>query len=117
MNPALSLPLVKNREMMDASVPKMKKSYHSKAVPAEEAATSRMGLTSAGGCPSTPAIAQRFDLSSGDRVSLMMRQLFMSAMNSVSSDGQAIACAQLNCPSRRPEEPSMPRIFPSSVIL
>src|SRR5690606_17776389 len=45
---------------------------------------------------------QRFDFFSEGKVSLMTRQLFMSAMNTVSSEGQAMACAQLNWPSLRP---------------
>ncbi len=39
MKPAVSLPPVNWVEMIEASVPNRKKSYHSKAVPTEEAAT------------------------------------------------------------------------------
>jgi len=45
--------------------------------------------------------------------SFCTRQLFMSAMNSKSSDGQAMPCAQFNWPSSWPDSPHLPSIFPS----
>src|SRR6478609_9144771 len=115
--PALWLPLVKRAEMIDASVPNTKKSYHSKAVPAAEAATTIEVFTPPSGGAEASAMPQGFFAASGYRRSLITRQLFMSAMNRVSSVGQAMACGQLNCPIRLPDDPRMPRILPSSVIL
>src|SRR5262245_11008632 len=70
------------------------------------------------GGPLSPADLYRFAVDCrGFRISFCTRQLFISATNIMSSEGQASPCGQLNCFGPRPDSPSIPKIFPSSVSL
>src|SRR5262249_23964927 len=70
------------------------------------------------GGPLRPADLYRFAVDCrGFRISFCTRQLFISATNIMSSEGQASPCGQLNCFGPRPDSPSIPKIFPSSVSL
>src|SRR5262245_57431034 len=66
----------------------------------------------------SPANLHRFAVDCrGFRMSFCTRQLFISGTNTTSSEGQASPCGQLNCFGPRPDSPSIPKIFPSSVSL